>query len=76
MWRREVTILNSFLFNCTIYMGEKWGGCENVLVYSISKHNVCNLVTTGQDQMAIMKMLCRSEEFTGCSVIIGTFENL
>ena len=26
MWRREVTILNSFLFSCTIYTGEKWGG--------------------------------------------------
>ena len=32
------------------------GGCENVLVYSISKHKVCNSVTTGQDQMTAMKM--------------------
>ena len=56
MWRREVTILNSFLFSCTIYTGEKGGVCENVLVYSISKHKVCNSVTTGQDQMTAVKM--------------------
>ena len=44
--------------------GGKGGGCENVLVYSISKHKVCNSVTTGQDQMTAVKMLCPSDEFT------------
>jgi len=42
MWRREDIILNSLLFNCTIYMAEqvRGSGRENVLVYSISKYNV------------------------------------
>ena len=67
MWRREDIILNSLLFNCTIYMAEqvRGSGRENVLVYSISKYNVCNSVTTGQDQMTTVKMLCPSSQGTG-----------
>ena len=40
-------------------------GHENVLVYSISKYNVCNSVKTGQDQMTTLKMLCPSSQGTG-----------